>query len=334
MDTLHILQTPITSKDFTSLPARLYPKGSGRFFLGHDPDTAHVADSYVAYVDGKPVGRYAFYEPAHLYHADAPAACLGSYECTEDVNVSAALLHHAKALAKEQGYQWLLGPMEGSTWNSYRFTTHNHDATFLLEPYHHSYYPNQWELAGFIPVATYSSNQVLDLTPDSELIGRWEAFCALHGGKMRGLNKNNLDDDLHKVAQFSNLAFAKNRYFSPIDPAEFVAKYMKYRALFDQELVRVLTDSRGKIHGVFFSFLDPTDPTGKTIVVKSIARLADSPFQQMGHYFCEKIKQIAQAKGCTRVIHAFMINNNASSRISELLMGQPFKSYTLYGSHL
>ncbi len=64
---------------------------------------------------------------------------------------------YAKQLAKSFGAKVILGPMEGATWQNYRFTTANNADIFFTEYKHKPYYPNQFLSNGFKDISTYSS---------------------------------------------------------------------------------------------------------------------------------------------------------------------------------
>jgi L-amino acid N-acyltransferase YncA len=62
-----------------------------------------------------------------------------------------------------------------------------------------------------------------------------------------------------------------------------------------------------------------------------MARLPDSKYKGIGSYLTIKVIQIAKQKGYKRIIHAFMIADNNSVKISEKHEIETFKRYTLYG---
>ena len=95
----------------------------------------------------------------------------------EDDHISNFFLDHIIKEAKKLNYGFLIGPMNGSTWDNYRFSLHNNFNNFLLEPYHPVYYNQQFLSAGFKPIAHYSSRMNTDFFCDEEtvLIERSEA---------------------------------------------------------------------------------------------------------------------------------------------------------------
>ena len=90
----------------------------------------------------------------------APTMALGRFACDTGA-AGAAVLARAEAAARAAGAARLLGPMDGTTWNSYRLVTET-DGTppFLMEPTSGPADRAAFEAAGFAPVARYFSARV------------------------------------------------------------------------------------------------------------------------------------------------------------------------------
>ena len=323
---------------FARLPERLYPKGSPRFLLGHDPVETHLEGCYVLCEGEEAVGRYACYENKNLRVNGEPAACIGSYECIDDDRVSKELLNHAKTWAQKKGYSWIVGPMEGSTWNNHRFSLNNDHPNFFMEPYHHSYYNQQFTNHGFTPLAHYYSNLDENLVVDDNQVHEFEKSYIEQGAVFRNLDLRDLENELYQLAAFSLNAFKSNFLFSPISEADFVSKYLKIKSLIDPNLTWIVEDQSGEIQAFIFSIPDhfETHKPSKTLIIKSMARKRSSPFKGIGSYLAIKTVQLAKKQGYERVIHAFMIKDNASRLISEKFAKKSgnFKNYVLYGLQL
>ncbi|MBD79215.1 MAG: hypothetical protein CL840_09870 [Crocinitomicaceae bacterium] len=323
---------------FYNLPKKLYPQNSQRFILGHDPVKTHLEGCYVLLDSDKAIGRFAFYENENLMIDGQFAACIGSYECVNDPNASHALLDNAKRMAQLKGYDFLIGPMEGSTWNNHRFSMDNDQPNFFMEPYHHAYYNQHFIDFGFSPISQYFSNLDEELNVEEERLKKFEQMYLNQGAVFRNLNLNDLENELYKIATFSLKAFSANFLFTPITTSEFVSKYLKIKSLIDPELVWIVEDKLGEIQAFIFSIPDHYDSIkpSKTLIIKSMARKRTSPFKGIGSYLAGKTVQIAKEQGYEKVIHAFMINDNASRLISEkYAKGSGYhKNYPLYGLKL
>lgn len=337
MDKFTIIQT-FSGDDyfqlFEQVPHILYPENSDRFKLGNDPVSDFLTAYFVILDNGVPVGRYAFYENPNLFFENKKSACIGSYECVEDAKAAKFLLKHAIQFAKEKGYSFLLGPMEGSTWNNYRFSLHNDSPNFFMEPYHHVYYNRQFLASGFKEIAHYLSNIDDNIIYDETLINEFEAKLKEQGASCRMMDMDKLENDLLNIAQLCNENFSDNFLYTPIENEQFAKKYLKLKSLFDPKLVYIVENREGQMEGLSFSINDYNDPSGKTYIIKSLVRRKDTIFKGIGAYLGAKTLQLGIDAGYTKIIHAFMIETNRSVKISEHYHVKKYKSYALYGIKL
>ncbi|MEM8527060.1 MAG: hypothetical protein AAGG68_20640 [Bacteroidota bacterium] len=316
---------------FQNFSKQLYPANSQRFRLGNDPVEQHLEGCYMVLEEKKVVGRFAFYENPNLQYQEESAACIGSYECIDSEEVSGFLLDFVTQLAKDKGYAWLLGPMEGSTWNNYRFSLHNDHPNFFLEPYHHIYYNQQFQAAGFQPIARYISNLDEQPTYDATQLKDFEHYLQAKGTIVRNIDLKNIEEELYRIGQFSIEAFSSNFLHTPIAPKDFVAKYRKVQSFFQKELIWLVENKQGEIQGIAFSIKDHWDVKGETVIIKSLARKKETEFRGLGAFLTGKTYQTIRSLGYKKVIHAMMIQDNASVNLSEKHSGDAYKEYVLYG---
>ncbi|MCR9173822.1 MAG: hypothetical protein NXI10_15070 [bacterium] len=320
---------------FEDVPKRLYSKESQRFILGHDPvPSEHLNNCFVLLEDDLPIARCALYVKPGLSFQQKKACTIGSFESINDQEAAQFLLNEVVKVGKSLGFEYVIGPMEGSTWNNYRFSDHNEHANFFMEPYHHDYYGKLWQNCGFETISNYISNLDTQLVFNDERITQWEDRYNENGAVFRSLDLNDLENDLRKLAKFNNEAFQENFLFTPIAEDDFVKKYASLKKYFDPELIWVVEDQNGEIQAISFSIPDYLDASGKTLIIKSLARKKDTPFRGIGSYLAGKTYQIAAKRNFQRVIHALMIHDNNSVSISNNYEGDHYKSYSLYGMSL
>lgn len=319
---------------FNEFPKNIYSDGSQRFTLGNDPADSLLEGCYVLQQGGTVVGRFAFYENPQLIYNEEKVCTIGSFECINDPQVSSHLLSHAIYLAKSKGYTFVIGPMEGSTWNNYRFSDHNEHPNFFMEPYHHDYYPELFKKFGFKPISNYISNLDTDLKFEEDKISKFEQLYKQKGARFRNLDLSNLEMELLKIARFNNDAFSKNFLFTPITEDEFVAKYLPYRKFLNPELIWIVEDEKDEIQALSFSIKDYLNTTNNSLIIKSLARRSNSPYRGIGSYLVHKTYQLAKEQGYQSIVHALMINDNASVSLSQKYDGTDYKSYSLYGYKL
>jgi len=224
--------------------------------------------------------------------------------------------------------------MEGSTWNNYRFSNHNKFPNFFMEPYHHDYYTELFEAFGFKKIANYISVLDTDIKIETEKITKFESIFKKKGAHFRNLDISNLEDELYKIARFNNEAFSDNFLFTPIAEEDFVKKYLSYQKYFNPDLIWIVEDESGAIQALSFSIKDYMNTKEESLIIKSLARRKDSAYRGIGTYLVHKTYQLANQQGYKSLIHAMMIQDNASVAISEKYSQMDYISYSLYGYEL
>lgn len=319
---------------FTNIPEQLYPKNSPRFQLGHDPVLSNLDACYVLLQNDQTVGRFAFYENPNLKWNGVKTACIGSYECLNNLTVSNHLIKATTNIAKKKGYAQLIGPMDGSTWNNHRFSTDNDHTNFFMEPYHHTYYNDQFLKAGLQVIANYESNLVEKISFDAVKYNQINESLLQKGAVIRCINIDELESELSKIATFCNEAFQDNFCFTPIEINVFVEQYIRLKDLIIPELIWLLEDEKGKLEAISFSIRDYNDSTGKRFIIKTLARRKESDFKGIGTYLTEKTYKHAIELSFENAIHAFMKTDNFSTSLSSSFAGKAYKNYALYGIQL
>jgi len=319
---------------FTGVLDAVYSKDSPRFVMGFEPVLVHLEACYVLLENSKPIGRFAFYENSDLKYHNKTTASIGSYECIADDDASNVLLLYAKNLAKQKKYEFLIGPMEGSTWSNYRFSNSNEYPNFFMEPFHEINYNTHFTNNGFKTIAKYISNIDETLFVETEKLSKFEKYFTEKGAFFRRINLENLESDLSKIGNLSNQAFSSNFLFTPIAVPNFVNKYKAIAHLFNPDLTWLVENEVGELQAFIFAIKDYNDTSGETLIIKSMARLQTSNYKGIGSYLAAKVIQIAKEKGYKRMIHAFMIEDNNSVEVSEKYKIKTFKKYTLYGQEL
>lgn len=319
---------------FNDVVSRLYKKDSPRFVSGNEPSPLFLEGCYVLLRNNLPVGRFAFYENPNLQYKNSSACCIGSYECEKDIKTSGILIQHAQQIAISKNYSWLLGPMEGSTWNNYRFSLRSNPSLMFMEPYHHLYYNDQFTKAGFQCIHNYVSTAISSEYTDSQLLSDIEAHNAKNGFTIRNIELSNYENELKKIAHLSFEGFNTNFLYTPIDEQDFLSKYLPLKPYIDPSLVWMIEDKNKVLHGYVFGIKDYHDISNDTLIIKTIVRKKESKLHKLGLYFLLKINSVAKQNGYRKVVHAFMSKENFSSKESGRNNSNPIQEYALYGMKL
>ncbi|MEP6626724.1 MAG: hypothetical protein ABJA32_02025 [Ginsengibacter sp.] len=315
---------------FEDLPEQLYPAKN----ITEDYNTSFVYSYYVLLDNAQPKARAVLYQNPGLFYQGETVITIGNYECVENDFISSFFLAHLIKEAKKLNPDYLIGPMNGSTWDHYRFSLHNDFENFLLEPYHPVYYNHQFQSAGFRPVAHYSSRINTDFFSDEGTVLLKEKRLFENGLKLRNIDLDNFDEELKKLYPFVNAAFKNNFLFSTIAMEVFVEKYKKIIDFINPEFVLIAEDEKENIIGFIFCYEDLLNKKEKSLVIKTLARDQSKKWSGLGAVMANRIIVLAKERGYKSVIHAFMMDDGSSSESSRKFFGNVYKEYVLYGLKL
>ncbi|TND08134.1 MAG: hypothetical protein FD123_2528 [Bacteroidetes bacterium] len=286
----------------------------------------------VAIADNMPIGRCAIYRNPHLAPDGKTTLILGNYECQDDMEVASVLLQAAKNKAKEEGAEMLIGPMNGSTWDAYRFCTNLQNGLFFLEPFHHHWYISQWEQNGFTAFANYISTIDRSLVHDSQEVLAREKEMTAQGIRFRSISLEHYESELQHLFDFCKKTFGGNFLYSPVSREVFFEKYMAVKPFIVEDHVIIAEYPDRSIAGFGFSFPDHACSSEKRLVLKTLARDQQPATKGLGNVLGNMLTRLAKEKGYTSVIHALMHVDNRSTGLSGKYSGEPFKEYALYAA--
>ncbi|MDQ6762866.1 MAG: hypothetical protein M3015_09605 [Bacteroidota bacterium] len=148
---------------FENFPSEIYNDSPYGIGVPEPVSNEYLEACFIITEGGKIKGRGALYNNQQLKYHGKKAACVGNFEAVNNRQIAGALLQHISAEAKKTGAFFLIGPMNGSTWNSYRFSLHHNNPPFFMEPVHHLYYNHQFLENRFDIIGKYFSSIETDL---------------------------------------------------------------------------------------------------------------------------------------------------------------------------
>ena len=250
---------------------------------------------------------------------------VGQFSCP-DAQTGAALLRHTATLARAEGAQALIGPLDGDTWHSYRLVSDS-DASppFLLEPTSKPQDAVAFADAGFAPISRYFSARVAaDQIADGPLpLGDGLTISAWDGSEPEAL--------FAQVHVLSCAAFSKNPFYKPISLADFLPMYLPFVPMMRRELVLFARDDAGALVGFLFGIPNYAEgPKPTSAILKTYASLKKGA----GHALSSAFYTAAKDMGFTTIIHALMHDDNLSALRSGMNGAQVFRRYALMGRRL
>ena len=253
-------------------------------------------------------------------------AALGAFKCADTAS-GGALIREACEKLSTEGFEAVIGPMDGDTWHAYRAVSESDGSRpFLLEPVSGPADFAAFTAAGFAPVSEYVSTRAsLDAAIGTEPP---VAVAGITITPWDGANAEGLIGDLYAM---SLAAFARNRFYKPIDRVAFLSLYRPILPALDPRLILFARDDAGRLAGFLFALPDRLEGTApKTVILKTYA----SARRGVGHLLADTLHRQARALGFTDVIHALMHVDNISRERSSLHRARAFRRYALMGRRL
>ena len=153
--------------------------------------------------------------------AGRPTAAVGRI-VGEDAQALAALLNDLAQESAAEGAEWLLGPLDGDTWHSYRLAIGGTGRpTFALEPPSAPAIETALAVAGFAPVLFYESRY-------APLSDRRIPRLGSHRLTVRPFDPSAAEAELRTMHRLALAAFDRAPLFTPID---FLARMVRDAAV-------------------------------------------------------------------------------------------------------
>jgi GNAT superfamily N-acetyltransferase len=254
------------------------------------------------------------------YFAETPAA-------------GAAILDAACERLRSQGCTFAVGPMDGNTWQRYRFVTERgSEPPFFLEPDNPDEWKDHWSAAGFAPLAHYHSSVTTDLGTRDPRVRDLDD----RGIRLRNIDLARFDEEFGRLHELSLLSFASNLLYTPISADDFAKQYAPVRSFLRPELA-ILAEQGGELIGFLMAVPDllqakrgePID----TMIVKTMAVHPDHAGVGLGSLLMDRAHLAGHTLGFRRAIHALFHADNRSGKISRRT-SNIIRMYTLFSRPL
>lgn len=301
-------------------------------FIPEQPNLDFFKCLYLVLENESVVCALVLYNNPSLKLQGKPAACFGNFEAQNRPEAVTFLFDELLKDLRENTF--LIGPMNGSTWDTYRFNDFENTLPFLLEQVHPVYYNELLLKAGFNILARYQSRIDYEIPCNKPEVLELEAKFGQQGVVFRSIDLENYSGELKKLFPFISKAFETNFLYTPISSEHFNEKYLLAKSIIREEYVRLAENATGEIIGFVFCYPNLLETKEKQLVVKTIARNPDPEWRGLGHVLVNQVFSQAKKEGFDAVIHAYMIDQGTSTGISNNYLGKEYKSYKLYFKEL
>jgi hypothetical protein len=319
---------------FENFPKSIYPPDSLYFKTPQTVNTTFLSGCYLLLEGEKVVARAALYMNPHLHYLNKTTGCIGNYESVDDASSGMSLIAHITSEARAKKAEYLIGPMNGSTWENYRFSTDHNNPNFFLEPYHHLYYNLHFQDAGFDVIANYFSNISKIETFSGIEMAKKDSEFIKKGVRFRAIDLGNYEYEMERIHLFNAFAFNHNFLYTPISREEFIRKYTAAKNILHPDYTLLAEDSAGNLLGYYFCLHDHLNTKEKSLIFKTLVRHPAPEWQGLGHVMGNRIYQHALSQGYRTFIHPFIFENGTSVNLSKNFFGKSYKKYVLYAKQI
>lgn len=274
-----------------------------------------------------PSSVYENYNLAYVGHFYAYSSEAGS-----------TLLKEIQSIAKSKGRNYLIGPMNGSSWKKYRLVTKSEEGIkpYFLEPTNPSFYVNCFSSVGMESIANYFSSIAHRPPYDHKLVSYLTARLAKQGITIGSLNLADTEEDLEQLYEVTINSFAENFLYSAISLEEFKAMYKPLLSKIESKYL-IVARKDNAIIGYVFCYPNLNELSSgriSSLVLKTIAVATEHRNKGIAGLFMHLVSKLAAENGFTSVIHALMHEGNQSITISQKMHGRVCREYKLFGSKL
>ena len=265
---------------------------------------------------------------------------LGWFEANTESEEVVELLKMAINWLKEKGCTEIVGPVNGSTWNNYRFNLTEEFPVSLGEPFQPLFYPELWRKAGFVEGVNYFSTTIpKEMFPQKLTWEEGEHFVRSMGFSLHHFPENISDETHEKFRLFYNISFQTNPYFEPIELEEFIVLSNKSNQILNRAYSFYVLDEKEEIVSVALSYSDFYFKNFShtnlypipTLVFKTIATNPEYQNKKIGSFMMGLIHGLFAADENLPQIYYMLMHENNITNVKgiEKLNAKAIRKYTL-----
>jgi GNAT superfamily N-acetyltransferase len=280
---------------------------------------------------------------AIMHYEKETQGIIGWYECDENEAVSDELLNTASTELKKLGCTSIIGPLNGSTWNSYRFNTTSEKPLMLGEPYQPMYYVEFWKRYGFLETATYETTIAPKNMFEPMTMAEGQELANQYHLKVTNYPTEPSQEFKEKMYHFYLTCFKSNPLFKPIELKAYLKLFEKFNLILNAKHSLLVTDYEDNPIAVTLSYNDVYHELykqGKTkdithafprLFIKTIATHPLYQGKQIGTLMINLIHNLANETGYNEIYHMLMYRSNLSAmKGKEKFVTKAVREYGLF----
>lgn len=247
-------------------------------------------------------------------------AAIGCSSFTDTATAARLLVEACRSLRAE-GFECVIGPMDGNTWGRYRLQSWTDGSpAFAMEPDGSASDLESYLQAGFEIIETHSSATAAtgsrgwrDVAKGVEVIS-WDGIAP--------------EQLLARAHSLVSQGFAQTPFYTPLPREHFVGAYLPLLAKADPHFILEARTPDGQTVGLTLAFPDPLRQNA--VVLKTYV----GSLPGVGRAMADRVHALALEFGYSEVIHALMRDGIVSLNQSRKFGGRVFRKYVLMGKLL
>lgn len=207
--------------------------------------------AYMAYKEGKPVGRIAAIEnyKYNEFHK-SKIGFFGFFECIDDIEVSNSLLQKVEDYHLKAGNEFLHGPVNPSTnYESGLLVDGFEDAPKVMMSYNPTYYPSLLERFGMhleMKMYAYRFSEE-DVLKNEKFLRVKDIALTRSRCTLRFLDKGKIKEEIENVKKIYNKAWEDNWGFVPMTDPELELMGNELKLIVDPGLAPMIVNEKGEV---------------------------------------------------------------------------------------
>lgn len=316
---------------FKNLNQQIYAPEALSFKKSESSNLKYLLHGIVVFKNGEPAGRACFYYNPHLLYGNLKSLLIGNFETVRDEAVASCIFSHAEGLARAKNLSFIIGPLNGSTWDAHRLMLDAGPPLFFTESPTPVSYNQLFLTNGFTAISHYTSAIATNLFFDAKAFQDMQQQMESANMRMREINLKHFEAELVNIHALCSAGFQHNFLYTPISQHEFMERYRPLKSFIDPTFVLLAENETGELKGLYLCLPDWNNNVQKRLIIKTIVKHPQCGHKGLMAWMGAEIYRLAHAHNYEAVIHAFMQGAARSNRLSDSFGGTVYRRYALYG---
>lgn len=286
-----------------------------------------IFQNFIFVEKGEPVAHISVMLNNHL---PQEVGLIGYFDCINDLTIAREVFGTAVQFLREHGKKIIRGPIQFTTWQSFRIACSGGGLPFLTEPYNLEYYKNLFEDFGFSAVQN-SITRARDISKDGiSMDGADYRTLLSEGFSFERVSAKTATLAMCEIYAITSASFRDTLSFTGISFEEFEYQYRGIEKMVDESVIFIVRNPEGLAIAFCFTVPDLFNKIQKSLVIKTMGVLPKYQDRGVGRALLYIVELIGVREGFTRFLYSTMRVDN--KKIQSMTSGTKdiLRSYSVY----